>query len=88
MTPAALHRQAEPVEVSERFIWMASNMVLAGMIPLATAVGIDAYVVASVVLEKDAAAAIIALLLLAAFAVLWLLVPRREAHRQETRRPG
>src|SRR6185436_11169962 len=53
MTPAALHRQAEPCEVSERFVWMASNMVLAGMFPLALAVGIDAYVVASVVLDKD-----------------------------------
>src|SRR5205814_5379235 len=30
MTPAALHRQTEPKEVSERFVWIASNMVLAG----------------------------------------------------------
>ena len=53
MTPAALHRQAEPREVSERFVWMASNMVLAGMLPLALGVAIDVYVVASVVLDHD-----------------------------------
>jgi hypothetical protein len=30
MTPAALHRMAEPKKVSERFLWLASNMILAG----------------------------------------------------------
>ena len=82
MTPAALHRQAEPREVSERFLWMASNMVLAGMFPLALAVGLDAYVVASVVLENNALAAVLAIALVAVFAFLWLVLPRREHHRQ------
>ena len=88
MTPAALHRQAEPCEVSERFVWMASKMVLAGMFPLALAVGIDAYVVASVVLEKDSVAALIGAALMALFAGLWLLLPRHETSRQESTRPG
>ena len=88
MTPAALHRQAEPCELSERFVWMASKMVLAGMWPLALAVGIDAYVVASIVLEKDSLAALIAAALLASFGALWLLLPRRETSRQEAGRPG
>ena len=78
MTPAALHRQAEPTSVSERFLWMASNMVLAGMFPLALAVGLDAYVVASIVLDKDWVAALLAVVLMAVFAVLWLVLPRRE----------
>src|SRR5919205_1070831 len=64
MTPAALHRVAEPTSVSERFLWMASNMVLAGMFPLALAVGLDAYVVASVVLKNDLLAALLAIVLL------------------------
>jgi predicted lysophospholipase L1 biosynthesis ABC-type transport system permease subunit len=81
MTPAALHRQAEPKAVSDRFLWLASNMVLAGMFPLAVAVGLDAYVVASVVLHNDLIAAILALALLAVFAFLWLYLPRRE-HRK------
>jgi phage shock protein PspC (stress-responsive transcriptional regulator) len=78
MTPAALHRQAEPTSVSERFLWMASNMVLAGMFPLALAVGLDAYVVASVVLHNEGVAALLAIALLAVFVVLWLVLPRRE----------
>ncbi|HEY5896626.1 MAG TPA: DUF6328 family protein [Burkholderiales bacterium] len=81
MTPAALHRQAEPKAVSERFVWLASNMVLAGMIPLALGVGLDTYVVASVVAKNPVVAAVIALVLLAVFAWLWLALPRRESRR-------
>jgi Family of unknown function (DUF6328) len=81
MTPAALHRQAEPKAVSERFLWLASKMVLAGMLPLALAVGLDAYVVASIVLKSDLLAAILAVVLLMVFAFLWLALPRREHRR-------
>ena len=38
MTPAALQRHAEPREVSERFVWLASNLLLAAMYPLPVAV--------------------------------------------------
>ena len=81
MTPAALHRQAEPQAVSERFLWMASNMMLAGMFPLALAFGLDAYIVASVVLKNDALAAFLAIALVVVFAVLWIVLPRREHRR-------
>jgi len=78
MTPAALHRQAEPTSVSERFLWLASNVVLASMLPLALAVGLDAYVVASIVLHNDAMAALLAVALVTVFIFLWLVLPRHE----------
>jgi len=81
MTPAALHRQAEPKEVSERFLWLASNMVLAGMVPLAVAIGLDSYVVASIVLESEASAIVLGIALMVVFAWLWLALPRRELRR-------
>jgi predicted lysophospholipase L1 biosynthesis ABC-type transport system permease subunit len=81
MSPAALHRQAEPKEVSERFLWMASNMVLAGMFPLALAVGLDAYIVAGIVLKNDVLAAILAVALVGVFLFLWLVLPRYEHRR-------
>jgi len=81
MTPAALHRMAEPRQVSERFVWLGSKLVLAGMFPLAIAVGLDAYIVASVVTHNDVIAALIAACLVAVFALLWLVVPRREARK-------
>ena len=81
MTPAALHRQAEPCEVSERFIWIGSNLVLAGMLPLAMAVGLDAYIVSSLITKNDALAIIIAAAVMTVFAALWLFLPRREARK-------
>jgi hypothetical protein len=81
IAPAALHRQAEPKEVSDRFIWLASNLLLVGMFPLALAVGLDAYIVSSVVIGKDGPGLVIALALLAIFTWLWLLLPRRERNR-------
>ena len=83
MTPAALHRQTEPKEVSERFVWIASNMVLAGMFPLALAVCLDVYVVARIIINNDTLAALIAVAMVVVFAALWLLLPARER-----RRPG
>lgn len=81
MTPAALHRQAEPHQVSERFLWLASHMVLASMFPLAIAVGLDAYVVASLVMKNDMLAALLALAIVLVFAALWLFMPWREGRR-------
>jgi len=81
MTPAALHRQAEPKQVSERFIWLGSHMVLASMFPLALAVGLDAYVVASLIVKNDVLAAFVALGILLVFAALWLFMPWREGRR-------
>ena len=82
MTPAALHRQAEPREVSERFIWMGSNLVLAGMLPLAVAVALDSYIVSSLITQNGAVAMLIAAAVVTVFAALWFYLPRREAGRQ------
>ncbi len=81
MTPAALHRMSEPKAVSERFVWMASNMVLAGMLPLALAIGLDAYLVASIIARSDLVGVVVAVLLVLVFGGLWLLLPRRERAR-------
>ena len=78
MTPAALQRQAEPREVSERFVWLASNLVLAAMYPLAIAIALDVYVVAGIVTKSDAVGAGVAVAVLVVFAGFWLLMPRRE----------
>jgi hypothetical protein len=83
MTPAALHRYAEPRVVSERFVWLASKLVLAGMFPLALAVVLDAYVVASIIAKSDAFGAVVATGMLVVFAALWLLMPWRESRRQQ-----
>jgi hypothetical protein len=81
MTPAAIHRIAEPESVSERFLWMASNLLLAGMMTLALGVALDVYVVTTALTSSGAVGAVLGVALLALFGWLWLLLPQHEARR-------
>ena len=81
MAPAALHRQAEPQEVSERFVWLSSKLLLASLYPLAVAICLDAWLVSSVIAGGNAVGVAVALFLLAVFGSFWLLLPRRETRR-------
>ncbi len=81
MTPAALQRHAEPREVSERFVWLASNLLLAAMYPLAVAVALDVYVVVGIVTRSDTVGGVLALVLLVVFLVFWTFIPRREKRK-------
>src|SRR4051812_18864948 len=83
MTPAAIHRQTQQREVSERFLWLSSTLVLASMFPLAVALCLDMYLIGRLILESASAAALLAALLLCVFAGAWLLVPRRESRIHE-----
>src|SRR4051812_20137352 len=81
MTPAAIHRIAEPMSVSERFLWMASNLLLAGMVSLAIGVALDVFVVTTALSSNRAMGLAVGMGALLVFFVLWLLVPRRERDR-------
>jgi len=76
MTPAALHRQTEPLAVSTRFIRISSRLLMASMAPLAVGLCLDIYLVARVIVGRRAVAATVAASLLGVFIVLWLVLPR------------
>jgi hypothetical protein len=76
MTPAALHRQIEPMAVSRRFIAISSRLLLASMVPLAVGICLEIYIVARVTLGTNIGAAIMATVSLAVFTVFWLILPR------------
>ncbi len=78
MAPAAVHRATSQREVSERFVWLASKLLLGSMLPLALGLCIDVYLVASVVLGSGATGAAIAGVLFLALLGLWVALPRRE----------
>jgi hypothetical protein len=78
MTPAAVHRIAEPMSVSERFLWMASSLLLAGMVSLAIGVALDVFVVSTALTSSNALGIVIGIAALVVFCALWLVVPRRE----------
>ena len=84
MAPAALHRQAEPRSISPRFLRVASRLLLWGMVPLALGLCLDIYLVARVVIGGRGPAALIAVGLLAAFTVLWWVLPRSAALQRLT----
>jgi len=81
MTPAAIHRIAEPTSVSERFLWMASNLLLAGMVSLSIGVALDVFVVTSALSSSHALGLVLGMGALLVFFVLWLVVPQRERDR-------
>ena len=78
MAPAALHRQTEPEEVSERFIRVASTLLLASMFPLALGLCLEVYLVSIVIVHSEAVAMALAFVLVLVFGLLWLVLPRRQ----------
>src|SRR5712675_479475 len=55
MAPAAIHRQGSQREVSERFIWLSSRLLLASMFPLAIGLCLEIYLIGVAVLGNHAA---------------------------------
>jgi hypothetical protein len=81
MTPAALHRQTSQREVSERFIWISSGLVLGSMFPLAIGLCLEVYLVGVVVLKGHAIGAAAAAALFLVFMILWVWLPKNERRK-------
>jgi hypothetical protein len=78
MAPAAIHRQANPQAVSERFVWLSSLLLLSGMLPLALGLSLDIYLISRVIFDAVVPSLMFAALLFAVCSVLWLVLPRME----------
>jgi DMSO reductase anchor subunit len=86
MAPAAMHRIGEPRSVSRRLVDAATRLLEIGMVPLMLGICTDFYLIARVTLHRARLSAVLALMLLAMFVGLWLLVPRW--HRERMRSEG
>ena len=75
MAPAALHREAEPKMASDRFLRVATRMLLAAMFPLAVSIAAEVFIVTDMVWHDPAAAASVAAAVGALFLVLWFVYP-------------
>ena len=75
MTPAAIHRERGSREVREDFINVSSWLILISMLPLAAGLCLDFYVVVSVIIDLQWAA-VLSLMLFAAFVFFWVVVPK------------
>jgi hypothetical protein len=81
MTPAALHRHTSQREVSERFVWLSSALLLASMFPLLVGLCLELYLIGEIILDSPVLAAAIAAVLFAIFILLWIALPLRERLR-------
>jgi hypothetical protein len=91
MAPAAYHRQAEPQNVSARFVHYTSALLTLSMVPLMIALSMDVYLIARIVLVNGAAALGVAALVFLVFTVLWFVVPwtvRRNTSGRRSHRVG
>lgn len=84
MAPAALHRQAEPMAVSRRFITISSRLLMASMVPLAVGICVDVYIVARIIVGAPPIAGALAGALFIVFVIFWLLLPRAVRGREES----
>jgi hypothetical protein len=82
MAPAALHRQMHQQAVTQRFIRVASKLLLA----MALGLCLEVFLVGKVIAASLAVGIVIALALLGLFILLWIVVPRRERARQPNTR--
>src|SRR2546423_6789177 len=65
MAPAAVHRWTQQRAVSERFIWISSQLLFASMPALAVALSLDIYLISRVILGTGGWSGALAALLLA-----------------------
>src|SRR4029453_7357688 len=75
MTPAALHRQKRPYEVTDTFVRVSSRILLWSMAPLAVSISLDFYLVARVI-TRERLVSLLGAAMFAFFLVFWFALPR------------
>ena len=88
MAPAAYHRQAEPHEISSRFLKLASALLSCGMFSLMLSLLVDCYLIAQIIVKQQTWSLAITGLMGAFYLGLWFVLPRlmrRSARRRALR---
>lgn len=78
MTPAAYHRQTQPMKISKRFLVISTNLLFLSMYPLMGGILMDFYLIGSLILHDRLLSLLASTLLLGVFATLWIFLPRLE----------
>lgn len=79
MTQAVFHRQTGVKHVANEFIHIATRLMLISMVPLATSVCLEFYLVSRVILNDVLVSVLFSLGLFFLFLFLWIGLPRSEA---------
>jgi hypothetical protein len=81
MTPAALHRQVDPLSVTRRLIRSSTNLLLLSMFPLAISICLEIYLIGHVIMDRLWLSALSAVGLFLLFLSLWIVLPHVEKRR-------
>ncbi len=82
MTPAAYHRQTEPLGISRRFIAISTRLLLWSMAALALSICLEIYLISHLILHNVLYSVLSALGLLILFIALWIWLPNSERFQQ------
>ena len=91
MTPAALHRQIDPLAVNRRFIESSTMLLLLSMFPLSIGICLEIYLIAHIITGVVWLSLLIAVGLLLLFFSLWILLPhfkKAGGHRSGSHKLG
>jgi hypothetical protein len=83
MTPAAYHRIAQRRSVDPQFIALASRLLAIAMLPLATGLSLDAFLVFRLALQDRIGAGVLAGMLFCLFGSIWYVYPSWARLRHE-----
>jgi len=75
MTPAAYHRLAEQTTISKFFVWLASWLIAAAMVPLMLGLTLEVYLLGLLVIGDPKTSLAVSTALLAVFSLLWFVFP-------------
>ena len=81
MTPAALHRQVDPLSVTRKLIQSSTNLLLFSMFPLAISICLEIYLIGHVITDRFWVSASSAVGLFLLFLSLWIALPHMEKRR-------
>lgn len=76
MAPAAYQRQAEPHQITRRFLTLTSRMLSVGMFTLMLSLLLDCYLIAWIILRQKVVSVLITLTLGLLYVGLWFVFPR------------
>ena len=75
MTPAALHRQKGPYDVTDTFVRISNRLLLWSMAPLALGITVDFYLICKIIIGRPMVI-LLAAALFVLFVGLWFVLPR------------
>jgi Family of unknown function (DUF6328) len=81
MTPAALHRQTDPLAVTQRFIRSSTILLLLSMFPLAVSICLEIYLIAHIITSLFWLGLVSAVGLFLLFFSLWIVLPHIEKRK-------